>query len=166
MKNIGSVVRNPEIASLVPLLIRAITTPGENTKRALDALIHTSFTNVVDVPSLALVIPILTQAMRDRSSSTKKMAAQVIGGMCSLIAEPRSLMPYVPDLVKGVRSILTGYCNFVIDSKCQFSFFFLRNHACGFVFVLAKCCFFFTAKKKKSKFNSVFVFVFEIFHYV
>ena len=106
LKNIGSVVRNPEIASLVPLLIESITKGGEHTKKALNALINTSFTNVVDVPSLALVIPILTNAMSDRSSSTKKMAAQVIGGICSLIAEPKSILPYLSELLNGIKSIL------------------------------------------------------------
>ena len=75
LKNICSVVRNPEIASLVPLLIESITKGGEHTKRALTALINTSFTNVVDVPSLALVIPILTGALSGRSSQTKKFLA-------------------------------------------------------------------------------------------
>jgi len=107
LRNIGSVVRNPEIASLVPLLIESMTKGGEHTKKALHALIHTSFTNVVDVPSLALVIPILCNAMSDRSSTTKKMAAQVIGGICSLIAEPKSIVPYLAQLLRGIKSILT-----------------------------------------------------------
>lgn len=107
LKNIGSVIRNPEIQSLVPLLMRAITSSSSDSIRcALQALIDTSFTNVVDVPSLALLIPILGQAMRDRSSMIKKMAAQVIGGICSLIAEPQSIMPYVPQLIDGIKSIL------------------------------------------------------------
>ena len=106
LKNIGSVVRNPEIASLVPLLLDSITKGGDYTRKALNALINTSFTNVVDVPSLALVIPILTNAMSDRSSQTKKMAAQVIGGVCQLIAEPKSIVPYIPELLVGIKSIL------------------------------------------------------------
>eukprot|EP01083_Nonionella_stella_P091569 256072_1 len=34
------------------------------------------------------------------------MAAQVIGGICSLIAEPRSILPYIGELLSGIRSIL------------------------------------------------------------
>eukprot|EP01083_Nonionella_stella_P229812 812966_1 len=50
---------------------------------------------------------IITKAMSDRSSSTKKMALQVIGGICSLIAEPKSILPYIPELLSGIKSILT-----------------------------------------------------------
>ncbi len=81
LKNIGSVVRNSEIGQLVPLLIDSITKGGEHTKKALNLLINTSFTNIVDVPSLALVIPILTNAMSNRPLSTKKMGAQLTGSI-------------------------------------------------------------------------------------
>jgi hypothetical protein len=64
---VGSVIRNPEIAKLVPMLLAAIADPAANNKHALDTLLATVFVNTVDAPSLALLIPVVHRSLRDRS---------------------------------------------------------------------------------------------------
>jgi hypothetical protein len=61
------VIRNPEIAKLVPMLLAAIADPAANNKHALDTLLATVFVNTVDAPSLALLIPVVHRSLRDRS---------------------------------------------------------------------------------------------------
>ena len=59
LRQIGSVIKNPEIAAIVPVLLAALNDPSAHTKRALAALIHTSFVHSIDPPSLALIVPIV-----------------------------------------------------------------------------------------------------------
>lgn len=49
---IGSVIRNPEVSSLVPSLLAAIADPNANTRAALDILLQTVFVNTIDAASL------------------------------------------------------------------------------------------------------------------
>ncbi|KAG7585725.1 Armadillo-type fold [Arabidopsis thaliana x Arabidopsis arenosa] len=49
------VIKNPEISSLVPTLLLALTDPSEYTRHSLDILLQTTFVNSVDGPSLALL---------------------------------------------------------------------------------------------------------------
>ena len=106
LRQIGSVIRNPEIAAIVPTLLAALNDPSAHTKKALSALIHTSFVHSIDPPSLALITPIVKKGLRGRTAPTKKMAAQVVGSMCSLIGDVRDILPYAGTLVKYVRDIL------------------------------------------------------------
>ena len=106
LRQIGSVIRNPEIAAIVPVLLAALNDPSAHTKRALGALIHTSFVHSIDPPSLALIVPILRKGLKGRTAPTKKMAAQVVGSMCNLLGNVADLLPYAAILVKYVRDIL------------------------------------------------------------
>jgi hypothetical protein len=106
LKVIGSVIRNPEIRSLVPTLLLALDDPAGNTKTALVSLMRTSFIHSVDPPSLALIIPILRRGLKDRVPSTKIMAAQITGSMCSLITDVKDIMPYVNTLSKYLKQII------------------------------------------------------------
>lgn len=105
LKQIGSVIRNPEIRLLVPQLLAALGDPV-NTKSALEELMRTSFVHSVDPPSLALIIPILRRGLRDRVPNTKKMAAQVVGSICSLTMDIKDLAPYSPTLLKRLLAIV------------------------------------------------------------
>ncbi len=49
---IGSVIRNPEVSSLVPALMAAIADPNAATKPALSLLLETVFVNTIDAASL------------------------------------------------------------------------------------------------------------------
>lgn len=48
----GSVIRNPEVSTLVPCLLAAISDPNAATRIALDVLLETVFVNTIDAASL------------------------------------------------------------------------------------------------------------------
>ncbi|KAJ8432030.1 hypothetical protein Cgig2_026733 [Carnegiea gigantea] len=106
LQQVGSVIKNPEIASLVPTLLKALTDPNDHTKYALDILLQTTFVNSIDAPSLALLVPIVHRGLRERSAETKKKAAQIVGNMCSLVTEPKDMIPYIGLLLPEVKKVL------------------------------------------------------------
>eukprot|EP00897_Mesotaenium_endlicherianum_P004938 jgi/Mesen1/4472/ME000228S03455 len=106
LQQVGSVIRNPEIASLVPSLLVGIADPNEHTRSSLDLLLQTTFVNTVDAPSLALLVPIVHRGLRERSSETKKKAAQIVGNMCSLVSDPKDMLPYRNLLLPELRKVL------------------------------------------------------------
>ena len=59
LKDVRSVVRNPEIASLSDVLLSALTEPAKFTKAAIEALLVCEFIHSIDAPSLALLVPVL-----------------------------------------------------------------------------------------------------------
>lgn len=86
---VGSVIRSPEMAALVPALLAAIADPNASTRPCLDTLLDTTFVNTIDAPSLALVVPVVHRGLRDRSGDTKKRAARIVGSMCTLTNDPK-----------------------------------------------------------------------------
>lgn len=78
---IGSVIRNPEIQAIVPVLLQALQDPAKKTSSCLATLLDTKFVHFIDAPSLALIMPVVQRAFQDRSTETRKMAAQIIGNM-------------------------------------------------------------------------------------
>jgi hypothetical protein len=91
---VGSVIRSPEMAALVPALLSAIADPNASTRSCLDTLLATTFVNTIDAPSLALVVPVVHRGLRDRSGDTKKRAARIVGNMCSLTNDPKVAAVY------------------------------------------------------------------------
>ena len=59
MLDISSVIRNPEISRLSPILLAALADPSSKTKDALEELLQTEFLFSLDAASLALLVPIL-----------------------------------------------------------------------------------------------------------
>ncbi|KAK8589608.1 hypothetical protein V6N13_088443 [Hibiscus sabdariffa] len=106
LQQVGSVIKNPEIASLVPTLLMGLTDPNDYTKYSLDILLQTTFINSIDAPSLALLVPIVHRGLRERSADTKKKAAQIVGNMCSLVTEPKDMIPYIGLLLPEVKKVL------------------------------------------------------------
>ncbi|KAF7805246.1 protein ILITYHIA [Senna tora] len=106
LQQVGSVIKNPEIAALVPTLLMGLTDPNEHTKYSLDILLQTTFVNSIDAPSLALLVPIVHRGLRERSADTKKRAAQIVGNMCSLVTEPKDMIPYIGLLLPEVKKVL------------------------------------------------------------
>ncbi|KAI1626877.1 elongation factor EF-3 [Exophiala viscosa] len=101
LKRFGEVITNPEVKSLVDLLLRALSDPTKYTEEALDGLIKVSFIHYLDAPSLALVVRILERGLNDRSA-TKRKAAQIIGSLAHL-TEKRDIVTHLPILVTGLR---------------------------------------------------------------
>ncbi|KAH7543347.1 hypothetical protein FEM48_Zijuj02G0174600 [Ziziphus jujuba var. spinosa] len=106
LTEVGSVIQNPEISSLVPTLLMGLTDPNDHTKYSLDILLQTTFVNSIDAPSLALLVPIVHRGLRERSADTKKKAAQIAGNMCSLVTEPKDMIPYIGLLLPEVKKVL------------------------------------------------------------
>jgi hypothetical protein len=105
LEHIGSVIRNPEIQTHVPILLKAIDDPDLYTREALDALIHTNFVHSIDAASLSLIAPILHRGNKDRSTETKKKAAQIVGNMCSL-TEHKDLEPYLETMIADLKIVV------------------------------------------------------------
>ncbi|XP_037948421.1 eIF-2-alpha kinase activator GCN1 [Teleopsis dalmanni] len=105
LKVIGSVIKNPEIQAIVPVLLKALEDPSKNTSTCLHSLLQTKFVHFIDAPSLALIMPVVQRAFMDRSTETRKMAAQIIGNMYSL-TDQKDLMPYLPSITPGLKMSL------------------------------------------------------------
>ena len=102
LKRFGEVINNPEIKTLVDVLLKALSDPTKYTDDALDSLIKVQFVHYLDAPSLALVTRILQRGLSDRSN-TKRKAAQVIGSLAHL-TEKKDIITHLPILVAGLKS--------------------------------------------------------------
>lgn len=98
----GSVIKNPEIQEIVPILIEALVEPNK-TLLCLDALLETTFVHYIDSASLAFLIPVVHRGLTDKSG--KRKAAQIMGNMATL-AEQQDLVPYLPQLVPSLMDAL------------------------------------------------------------
>lgn len=105
LKVIGSVIKNPEIQAIVPVLLKALEDPSQNTSVCLQSLLQTKFVHFIDAPSLALIMPVVQRAFMDRSTETRKMSAQIIGNMYSL-TDQKDLTPYLPNIIPGLKMSL------------------------------------------------------------
>ena len=106
LASVGAVIKNPEIAAIVPTLLHALSEPSSHTQDALDALAKTQFEHYVDTPSLALIVPVLHRGLRDKASSAKRKTSHITGNMCSLLSERRDIVPYLPLLLPELQAVL------------------------------------------------------------
>lgn len=106
MDEVGAVIKNPEVAKLVPTLMSALADPNKNNKKALDTLLGTIFVNTVDSASLALIIPVVHRGLKDRSGDIKKRAARIVGNLCTLMNDPKDMSPYLPTLMPELQDAL------------------------------------------------------------
>jgi hypothetical protein len=106
LKDISSVIKNPEIVELSSLLIDAISNPPEKSKDALTAILETQFKHAIDPPSLALIIPIIDYNLKVENANLKKMAAHVIGSIANLITDPIHIFHYLDIIMPNLKIAL------------------------------------------------------------
>jgi len=107
LADISSVIRNPEILQLTPTLLAALGDPANKTKDALEALLECEFMHSIDAASLAILIPILGRGLKDRGADIKRKSSAITGNMMSMVADSKSLVPYLSQLMPGVKQCLT-----------------------------------------------------------
>lgn len=104
LEDIGSVIRNPEVASLSMTLMSALSDPSKFTRGALEALLACEFMHSIDAPSLALLVPVLQRGLKDRSADVKRKAALITGNTCTMISEAKDLLPYLSAILPGLKA--------------------------------------------------------------
>lgn len=104
LEDIGSVIRNPEVASLSMTLMSALSDPSKYTRGALEALLACEFMHSIDAPSLALLVPVLQRGLKDRSADVKRKAALITGNTCTMISEAKDLVPYLTAILPGLKA--------------------------------------------------------------
>ncbi|OTF74341.1 GCN1-like protein [Euroglyphus maynei] len=105
LKQIGSVIKNPEIQEIVPVLLNALQDPANKTNECLNVMMKMKFVHVIDPPSLALIMPVIQRAFQNRSTETRKMASQIVGNMYAL-AKSKDLSPYLSSIIPGLKNSL------------------------------------------------------------
>jgi len=75
LRQVGETIQNPEVRSLAPTLLDAISNTSAEPKKALDAVLGTTFINTVDSASLALLVPIIERGMKSQVSRQQLAAA-------------------------------------------------------------------------------------------
>lgn len=105
LKDISSVIRNPEIANISNSLLDALCDQNKTTT-ALNTLLNTHFQHAVDAPSLALVVPVLVRAVKDRAGENKRKGAIIMGNICDMITDPKILLPYLNQMLECLHSML------------------------------------------------------------
>ncbi|WFD34946.1 translational activator of GCN4 [Malassezia cuniculi] len=107
LKEFGEVIQNPEIRSLVPVLLKALVDPNSKTSAALKALLSTKFVHYIDAPSLALIAPIIERGLRERQVLAQKHATQIVGNLASL-TDSRDFVPYLDKYTPLIRVVLVS----------------------------------------------------------
>jgi len=106
MEDVTTVIRNPEVSRLSPMLLAALADPANKTKGALEALLECEFMHSIDAPSLALLVPILARALRDRGADLKRKSSAITGNMVSMVSDSKFLLPYLTQLLPGLKDCL------------------------------------------------------------
>ena len=105
LQQIASVIKNPEIQGLVPVLLAALSSPSTKSQPCLQALIDTEFEHKLGPPSLALIMPTIKRALESRSTDSKRMAAQLITDM-NAATDRKELSPYLSEVLPGLKESL------------------------------------------------------------
>mmetsp|Transcript_18569 Transcript_18569/g.57180 ORF Transcript_18569/g.57180 Transcript_18569/m.57180 type:complete len:331 (-) Transcript_18569:46-1038(-) len=99
-----TVIHNPDVQPIVPVLISANANPKENVT-ALDRLMGTTFVSQVDRPTLAIIVPVLGRGLRDRDVQTKRKCCVVVDNMCKLVCDAKDVEPFVDKLLPELKRV-------------------------------------------------------------
>ena len=105
LRQIQSVVKNPEVQSISAVIIDALLNPLEKSSACLKTLAGTRFIHRLDAPSLALIMPVIQRALLERHTEPRRCANQLITSV-NAQTDTRDFEPYIPSLVPGVKQSL------------------------------------------------------------
>ena len=103
LSDIASVIRSPELKTLSPVLLLALSDPANKTKDALEALLECEFLHSIDTASLALLIPILSRSLKDRLAEIKRKGCAIISNIISMVMDVKNIIPYLSGLIPGLK---------------------------------------------------------------
>jgi len=103
LSEIGSTISSPEISEISEVLIKALSNPYDESKKALEVLLQTQFVHYIDTASLSLIIPVIEYGLRNRDSILRKFASQLIGSISNLIKNTADLDPYQTMLINALK---------------------------------------------------------------
>ena len=106
IEKIGSVIKNPEISEILPVLVKALSNTNKFLAEALTVLLETSFVHAIDAPALSLLVPILDSGLSMHDNVSKKMASHLMGNICELTQDPHDLLPYMKILMPAIKNSL------------------------------------------------------------
>ena len=106
LSDIGSVIKNPEMADISSKLISALRDPEKNLLSAVNLLLEQSFAHAIDTPSLSLIIPLIDFALRAHDNQIKKKACLLVGNICQVVLHSNDLLPYLPIVIPALKSAL------------------------------------------------------------
>lgn len=106
ISKIGSVIKCPEVAELLDIIIKALGNSNLYLNDCLDALLSTSFVHAIDAPSLSLLIPLVDIGLTRHDNTSKQAASKLVGNICSLTQDPEDLLPYMKILIPAIKNSL------------------------------------------------------------
>ncbi|CAB9496372.1 eIF-2-alpha kinase activator GCN1 [Seminavis robusta] len=99
--------KNPDVASSIPAVVKAISKPSE-TNKAVSELMGTTFVVPVDAPTLSILCPVLSRALKEKLAIHKRSACIVISNMSRLVETPSAVAPFGPLLVPELKRVATN----------------------------------------------------------
>jgi len=98
---------NPDVSPAIPAVVTAVCKPNETVK-ALQELMATTFVAPVDASTLAILCPVLSRGLKEKKAIDKRAACIVIANMSKLVETPEAVAPFGPLLVPELQKVVTN----------------------------------------------------------
>jgi hypothetical protein len=98
---------NPDVLPAIPSVVTAVCKPNETVK-ALQELMATTFVAPVDASTLAILCPVLSRGLKEKRAIDKRAACIVIANMSKLVETPEAVAPFGPLLVPELQKVVTN----------------------------------------------------------
>ncbi|THC99632.1 hypothetical protein EYZ11_000899 [Aspergillus tanneri] len=108
MNALTTLLSNDDVAPRIPLLIKTMEQPSEQTlQNAIHALSQTTFVAVVTSPVLALLTPLLERSLNAPTTpqETLRRTVVVVENLTKLVHDPAEARTFLPKLKPGVQAV-------------------------------------------------------------
>ncbi|PYI22688.1 hypothetical protein BO86DRAFT_353751 [Aspergillus japonicus CBS 114.51] len=108
MNAITTLLSNDDVAPRIPLLIKTMEQPSEQTlQKAIHALSQTTFVAIVTSPVLALLTPLLERSLNAPTTpqETLRQTVVVVENLTKLVHDPAEARTFLPKLKPGVQRV-------------------------------------------------------------